>query len=221
MQNLNDRDIRQRDIIPPERLAHYRATVIGAGSIGRNVASQLASIGIDSLHLVDPGVVAVENLACQGFDQDDLGRAKVEATADCCHRINPRMEILTEENRFRRSGAFGNAIFCCVDSIETRRFVWENAGEHAEIFLDGRMTAETIRIVTVGDAHGRDHFPRTLFAPDRAHRGSCTNKSTIFASSIAAGLMVSNFSKFLRRLPIDCDMCINLLAGEWTVSGIN
>lgn len=218
MQNLNDRDIRQRDVIPPERLAHYRATVIGVGSIGRNVASQLASIGIDSLHLVDPDVVAVENLACQGFDQDDLGRAKVEATADRCHRVNPRMEILTEENRFRRSGAFGNAIFCCVDSIETRRFVWENAGEHAEIFLDGRMTAEIIRVVTVSDAHGRDHYPRTLFAPDRAYRGSCTNKSTIFAASIAAGLMVSNFSKFLRRLPIEPDFCMNLLGNELFVS---
>ena len=221
MRSLIDRDIRQRDIIPPDKLAQYRATVIGVGAIGRNVASQLASIGMKSLHLVDPDDVAVENLACQGFDHDDLGRAKVEATADCCHRINPHMEILTEENRFRRSGAFGNAIFCCVDSIEARRFIWENAGEHAEVYVDGRMTAETIRIVTANDALSRDRYPSTLFASDRAYRGSCTNKSTIFTANIAAGLMVSAFSKHLRRLHCESDIFVNLLSGEWTVSGID
>ncbi|MCA9049970.1 MAG: ThiF family adenylyltransferase, partial [Planctomycetaceae bacterium] len=79
MQNLNDRDIRQCDIIPPAKLAQYRATVIGTGSIGRQVALQLASIGVPSLQLIDPDVVSVENLACQGFFEDDLARAKVHA----------------------------------------------------------------------------------------------------------------------------------------------
>jgi len=38
MNNLNDRDLRQRDIIPPERLAACRATVVGVGAIGRTGA---------------------------------------------------------------------------------------------------------------------------------------------------------------------------------------
>jgi hypothetical protein len=39
---IPDRDLRQRDIVPPERLAACRATIVGVGAIGRQVALQLA-----------------------------------------------------------------------------------------------------------------------------------------------------------------------------------
>ena len=42
----SDRYSRQRDIIPLERLAACRATVIGVGAIGRQVALQLAAMGV-------------------------------------------------------------------------------------------------------------------------------------------------------------------------------
>ena len=103
MQHLNNRDIRQRDIIPSDRLVNCIATVIGVGAIGRQVAHQLASIGVPSLQLIDPDVVAVENLACQGYFEDDLGRSKVHATAEMCHQINPRLDLHTESNRFRNA----------------------------------------------------------------------------------------------------------------------
>jgi hypothetical protein len=40
-----DRFIRQREIVPAEKLAGVTATVIGVGAIGRQVALQLAAIG--------------------------------------------------------------------------------------------------------------------------------------------------------------------------------
>ncbi|MCA9250255.1 MAG: ThiF family adenylyltransferase [Phycisphaerales bacterium] len=220
MQNLENRDIRQRDIIPPEKLAQCRATVIGVGSIGRQVALQLAAIGTPSLQLIDPDIVAVENLASQGFLEDDLGRAKVHATASLCHQINSQLDIQCEHNRFRRSGAVGNIIFCCVDSIATRRIIWESTGTNAEFFVDGRMSAEVLRVLTACDSVSHAHYPTTLFAAGEAHRGSCTSKSTIFCANIAAGLMVSAFSKHLRNMPIDYDLSLNLLAGEWTCNSL-
>ena len=41
-----DRDIRQRGLVPPERLAACHAVVIGVGAIGRQVALQLAAVGM-------------------------------------------------------------------------------------------------------------------------------------------------------------------------------
>ena len=38
--NHPDRNLRQRDIVPPDRLAACRATVVGVGAIGRQVALQ-------------------------------------------------------------------------------------------------------------------------------------------------------------------------------------
>jgi sulfur carrier protein ThiS adenylyltransferase len=41
--------------------------VIGVGAIGRQVALQLAALGVPDLSLYDPDTVAVENLAPQGY----------------------------------------------------------------------------------------------------------------------------------------------------------
>jgi len=41
---------------------------------------------------------------------------------------------------------------------------------------------------------------------------------SIFCANIAAGFMVSQFAKYLRRLPVDPDIQINLLSNEMTVA---
>ena len=51
-----------------------------------------------------------------------------------------------------------------------------------------------------------------------AHVGPCTARSTIYTASIAAGLMVHQFAKWLRGLPVDPDLSLNLLAAELTVN---
>lgn len=76
---IQERDARQRDIVPPEQLATVRATVVGVGAIGRQVALQLAAMGVPWLQLIDPDVVEPANLACQGFLESDLGCEKVDA----------------------------------------------------------------------------------------------------------------------------------------------
>jgi len=76
----SDRDIRQRELVPPVRLAQCHAVVIGVGAIGRQVALQLSALGVPQMTLYDPDTVAIENLAPQGFWESDLGRPKVEAT---------------------------------------------------------------------------------------------------------------------------------------------
>lgn len=215
---IPDRDLRQRAVVPLGRLAETCATVIGVGAIGRQVALQVAAIGVPSLQLIDPDSVAPENLASQGFFEDDLGRPKVHATAELCHRINPHMEIYTEVKRFRRSGTVGNTLFCCVDSIATRHFIWESVGTDADFFADGRMTAEVLRVIVACDPTSRAHYPTTLFHPSEAHMGACTAKSTIFCANVAAGLMLGALAKHLRRLPVDADVQFNLLAMECTVA---
>src|SRR5438034_3178751 len=87
--SITDRDIRQRSIVPPERLAACHALVIGVGAIGRQVALQLAAVGIPLLILYDHDSVAEENLAAQGYRPDQLGLTKVDATALDCQRLHP------------------------------------------------------------------------------------------------------------------------------------
>jgi molybdopterin-synthase adenylyltransferase len=215
---LSDRYSRQKDIVPPDRLAVCRATVIGVGAIGRQVALQLAAMGVPWLQLIDFDVVEPSNLASQGYLEEDLSRPKVEATGELCHRINHGLELHQENERFRRSMEIGTTIFCAVDKIEIRRAIWDAVKDKASFFTDGRMSAEVLRVLTACDAASRKHYPTTLFAAGEAYAGPCTAKTTIFCANIAAGMMVSQFTKYLRHLPVDTDVQFNLLSSELTVS---
>ena len=214
---LRERDLRQRDIVPPERLAECKATVVGVGAIGRQVALQLAAMGVPWLQLIDHDMVEEVNLAPQGFLEDDLGRRKVEAVGDSCHSINHMLEVHEHAERFRRSMELGNVLFSCVDSIQTRRHLFEAVKDRVSLFSDGRMSAEVVRVLTVADQESRQHYPSTLFQPEEAMQGACTAKSTIFTANIAAGLMLEQFSRWLRRLPVDKDLQLNLLSSEVAV----
>ena len=210
----DERYSRQKDIVPADRLADCKATVIGVGAIGRQVALQLTAIGIPWLQLVDFDSVEESNIASQGYFEDNLGKPKVRATAEICHRINSDLEIYVIENRFRRSEKTGNIVFCCVDKIDTRKLIWQAVKNKVSCFIDARMSAEVLRVITACDTRSRKYYPSTLFTAEEAFAGTCTAKTTIYCANIAAGLMLAQFTKYLRQLPIDYDIQLNLLASE-------
>jgi len=214
---MDERFSRQADIVPRERILDCKATVIGVGAIGRQVASQLTAIGLPYIQLFDHDTVEESNIASQGYFEADLTRFKVHATADICHPINPKLELHTVNERFKRSATFGNCVFCCVDKIETRKHIWDAVKDKANFFVDGRMSAEVLRVITACDEKSRHYYPQTLFAAEQAHAGPCTAKTTIYCANIAAGFMLAQFTKYLRLLPVDSDIQINLLASELNV----
>ena len=89
-------------------------------------------------------------------------------------------------------------------------------GKLEEDFECGRMSAEVIRVLAAELPWDDRFYPTTLFAAEEAYAGACTARSTIYTASIAAGLMVSQMTKWLRRLPTDPDLTLNLLAAELT-----
>jgi len=216
--STDERYSRQRNLVPPERLAACKATIIGVGAIGRQVALQLTAMGIPWLQLIDFDGVEESNIASQGYLEDDLGRAKVQATADLCQQVNHHLKVHDVNERFRRSMEIGNVIFCAVDKIDARRLIWEAVKDRSSFFCDGRMSAEVLRVLTACDAASQGYYPATLFSAGEAYAGACTAKTTIYCANIAAGLMLAQFAKHLRNLPVDPDIQLNLLTSEITVS---
>ena len=209
-----DRFERQRELVPVERLSTVRATVIGVGAIGRQVALQLAAIGARRLQLVDFDEVDLTNVTTQGYLVSDVGKSKVSATAAAIERLDPAIEVELVGDRFRPKLAIGDAVFCCVDSITARGVIWRSAGRNSQFWCDGRMLGEVIRVLAADDARGRQYYPSTLFSPSDAEPGRCTARSTIYTASIAAGLMIHQFTRWLRGLPTDADLSLNLLGCE-------
>ncbi|MFP4105884.1 MAG: ThiF family adenylyltransferase [Phycisphaerae bacterium] len=213
----NERFSRQADVVPADRLAVCCVTVVGVGAVGRQCAMQLASMGVRHLQLVDFDRVEEHNVVTQGYREADIGLAKVNATAEACRAIDASIEIEAIDSRFRRNMDVGDVLFAAVDSIEVRRLLWEAVRDRVAFYADARATAETIRVLTACDRESRAHYPTTLFARAEAHAGSCTSKMTIFTAAIAAGLLASQFSRWLRGLPTDRDVTLNLLASELAV----
>ncbi|MBA4020262.1 MAG: thiamine biosynthesis protein ThiF [Pirellula sp.] len=212
-----DRFDRQSGLVPTDRLRNSWATVIGVGSIGRQVALQLTALGVPKLQLIDPDEVTRTNITSQGYLTDDIGRPKVQATGDACHQIEHLLAIEEIHDRFRRSLETGPNVFCCVDSISARAAIWRALETRCAFWADGRMLGETIRVLAAHAGQGREHYRTTLFAQGEAQAGSCTSRSTIYAASLAAALMVHQFVRHLRGAPLDPDATFNFTAGEYVV----
>jgi molybdopterin/thiamine biosynthesis adenylyltransferase len=213
-----DRFSRQRDLVPSERLEQLTISVIGVGAIGRQVALQLAAIGARRLQLIDFDHVDESNITTQGYLVEDIGVPKVSALARSISKLDASIHVDVVPDRFRPMVSVGSAVFCCVDSIETRAAIWRSVSRRAEFWADGRMLGEAIRVLVAADDAGRCHYPATLFAGSEAQAGCCTAGGTIYSANIAAGLMVHQFVRWLRGQPTDRDLSLNLLASELMVA---
>lgn len=211
------RFIRQRDLVPRERLESLEATIIGVGAIGRQVALQLASIGATRLTLIDFDIVESHNVTTQGYLTSDVGMPKVTATCNAVRSIDQTIELTLVQDRFRPRQNTSDVVFCCVDSISAREAIWRQLKSRLQFWADGRMQGEVMRILAATSEESMAYYESTLFDQSEAQTGSCTSRSTIYAASIAAGLMVHQFARWLRGLLVDPDSQLNLLSGELSV----
>jgi molybdopterin-synthase adenylyltransferase len=93
-------------------------------------------------------------------------------------------------------------------------------GAACGFWADGRMRGEVIRVLAAADEASRRHYGTTLFAQAEAQIGGCTSRSTIYAASIAAGLMVHQLARWLRGMAVEGDASLNLLAMEMSAAAI-
>jgi len=77
-----------------EKLRDAKVCVVGVGGIGNPVVTQLAAMGVGKLKIVDRDVVEISNLHRQHlYNEEDIGKVKVEVAADRLKKINPHVEI--------------------------------------------------------------------------------------------------------------------------------
>ena len=168
MPSESNRFARQEDLVPRDRLADIRATVIGVGAIGRHVALQLAAIGVPRIQLVDFDVVDDTNRhhprLCDGRRRHDQGAGHAHGhppdRSDHPGRDRRRPLPAPAGNRARPYSAA---------SIPSRPVPpsGDRPSDTAASGVTAGCWAKYSRVLAVADAQGREHYPTTLFAPVR------------------------------------------------------
>src|SRR6476620_11719156 len=88
------------------KLKAARVLVIGAGGLGAPVMLYLAAAGVGTVGVVDDDDVSLSNLQRQIiFATADIGRPKVEASADTVKKLNPLVNVETHRLRLAAANA--------------------------------------------------------------------------------------------------------------------
>ena len=182
--NPADRDLRQRDLVPPERLARCHAAVIGVGAIGRQVALQLAATGCRH-DPVRPETVGPENLSAGLLgvrSRRPQGARDRERVPRAVPAAGPPGRAVPQVGRPVVAGG-RETVVACVDATH-RKLIWEAVREQAAFFADGRMAAGG-RVLASGLLASDDRYPTPSAA--EAYVGRCTAKATTYAATWRLG----------------------------------
>ncbi len=91
---------RSRDVIDTNALAGKKVVFIGTGSVGSQMALQLAQSAVGHYVLLDPDSFSAANLSRHACGLTDLGRFKTKAVRDLILNRNPQAVIQTCEDDF-------------------------------------------------------------------------------------------------------------------------
>lgn len=181
--------------------------VIGCGAIGRNVALTLASMGFDTIRLVDPDDIDESNLGTQGWSEKDLGKSKVSVLSEEIERrysgclttwAKDKVED-TEDYFIKRTG-----VFLCVDCMDVRKHVFDRLSTDSclttRYMIDTRMGAASgfVWPVFMKLESSRNAWAEKWFPQSEAEPLPCAQRSTLYCAQFAASLAVSSFVDMIR-----------------------
>jgi len=202
------------------KLADSMILIGGAGSIGSNVAFQLARTGADIV-IVDNDNVGIENLAGQMYGPAQIGKTKVEAIAEVivslCEKptITPINELVVPgDGQWLSILPTADVVIVGFDNLPARKVMyeeWRKNGKDISLFIDGRLSMENGEIYVLEKRDLPEVFEgyeKTYFSPEEREELPCTMKSTTHCGMILAGLIVANITNWLnnqddRYLPRD------------------
>ena len=190
--------VRQRDILPWEKLQAARITVIGAGAVGSFTALSLVKMGVGAVEVYDFDTVSVENLGPQWFRVCDLGRPKVEALADQLAAFGGN--VIPHAERFLAQPVSG-IVICTVDSMDARIALWRHLRKcrRVELYLDARMGAEVGKVFAIRPQDPEDCrvYQAELYPSTEALRAPCTARSTIYCASGLSAFLAATVGNHL------------------------
>ncbi len=194
--------MRFREIFNPEDNP-LRITIVGAGSIGSNLALLLARLGMKDITVYDFDEVEDHNLGHQAYRFKDCGRPKVEALREIIEEATGTVIKAINEP----AGAINTDILIlAVDNMTSRKDISGTA--NYSFCIDGRMGGETFNIYTFTQME-KERYINTLFEDSEGSDLPCGGKSIGYVSYLIAGMMENALVKLITtgKVPFEQNYC--------------
>ena len=210
-QNLQNRFLRQLDIVPPEKLA-LPITIIGAGAIGSATVVTLAKMGCSDITVWDADTLEDVNIPNQLCKPAMISRPKVEALAELVDELT---EVRIKQiNRRYMGQRLKGVVIVTVDNMTTRQKVWKRAKLNRKISLliDARMGAEFARIYAIYPTNIRDadFYEQNLYSNEDAEHLPCSARSIIYCPTVIAGYIALLVKQHAVGQPLPREVLIDL-----------
>jgi len=176
--------------------------IIGCGSIGSFAALALAKMGIKRFYLFDDDIVGEENIGCQNFGWEHIGKPKVEALKEILLRNAPlkEEEIVTFNERVTDSTRLPKVITIVgVDNMLARKIVWHKLKGRIPLLIDGRIGGQAIRVFSVekGNKEQEEYYEKYLISDEKAVEAPCTQRNVIYVANFVQGLVARAVRNFI------------------------
>ncbi len=178
-----------------EKLLSSSVLVIGAGGLGSACLAYLAAAGVGRIGIVEYDRVDLSNLQRQIlFEEADIGRLKVEATADRLSELNPEIEIEIFPRRIKADNARDmikdfDAVADGSDNFKTRFAVADGCMAERKPLISAAISGFEAQLSTFTPYLGDAHPCYRCFVPNAPERETTCEQEGIIGP--LAGMMGS------------------------------
>lgn len=188
-----------------QKIKNTNCMVVGCGGIGSWTAIQLALLGVRKIILVDMDKIESSNLNRQFFNEDDVGKYKVEALATKINHMNStiKYEEFTQPIESLNDEEFKNLhfVFDCLDNIKTREFLAKKCWDKKIPFIHSACSdvIGEVQLVVPKKTKQLKSYPDDMKEKD--DRKSCKDfdPAVCTTNMIVASLQVDKFLDYLIR----------------------
>jgi len=187
--------------------------IAGVGGIGSWASLLLSRVKPNRITLYDPDTIEEVNMAGQLYENSQVGCHKADAADNLLRRFSGYYHTIAYCSPYTPASCYDKIMICGFDNMEARKTFytkwatgcsWAPEEERKEwLFIDGRMSAESIQIFCIkgDDSYSMKRYTEEwLFDDSEADATVCSYKQTSYCAAIIGGLITNLFVNFCANL---------------------
>jgi hypothetical protein len=214
---------RQDRILDPEVARKTHVTICGVGTVGSNVAVQLAKAGFGKFDLWDMDLVEAHNIPSQDFTVEDLGKEKTVAVRERILLVNPDATVQTSGELSGYEAFSPGVLVLAVDNMELRKTLFEQAklNPTLDFMLDFRMGGWNLQAwsVSLRDERDCEKYAKTLYGSDEVVAATCGTRTFAPVGALSGAVGVCLLTQELDPSPaVAPPFYTNVDMSSWSLS---